>query len=213
MKLAFVPVCAGFALTLAGCAGRDTAPEPEAATPAGEPDWRTIITPADRSRLRQWRSAWVEGLGKARASGKGAEVAAEGALLDPDAAAAWRAPPSGDYHCRVIKIGGKSQGMLDYVAYPAFTCRLRQEDSLMSFAKLTGSQRPIGMILPYAENRMLFLGTLQLGDESRALQYGRDRERDMVGLLERVDERRWRLVFPYPRFESTVDILELIPKS
>ena len=28
---------------------------------------------------------------------------------------------------------------------------------------------------------------------------------------ERVGERRWRLVFPYPHFESMVDVLELIP--
>ena len=27
---------------------------------------------------------------------------------------------------------------------------------------------------------MIFLGTLQLGDETRALRYGRDRERDMA---------------------------------
>jgi hypothetical protein len=58
---------------------------------------------------------------------------------------------------------------------------------------------------------MVFLGTLQLGDEQRALQYGRDRERDMAGVVERIGERRWRLVLPYPHFESTIDIVELVP--
>jgi hypothetical protein len=60
---------------------------------------------------------------------------------------------------------------------------------------------------------MVFLGTLQLGDETRSLEYGHDRDRDVAGFLERVGERRWRLVLPYPAFESTTDIIELIPKS
>ncbi len=81
----------------------------------------------------------------------------------------------------------------------------------MRFAKLTGSQRALGRFLPHAGQRMIFLGTLQLGDERRALRYGRDRERDMAGVVERIGERRWRLVLPYPHFESTIDIVELIP--
>jgi hypothetical protein len=82
----------------------------------------------------------------------------------------------------------------------------------MSFAKMSGSQRPIGHFLPFAgQQRMVFLGTLQLGDEARALEYGRDRERDMAGVVERIGENRWRLVLPYPHFESTIDVLELVP--
>jgi hypothetical protein len=33
----------------------------------------------------------------------------------------------------------------------------------------------------------------------------------MAGVVERIGERRWRLVLPYPAFESTIDIVELIP--
>ena len=40
---------------------------------------------------------------------------------------------------------------------------------------------------------MVFLGTMMLGDETRALDYGRDPVRDVAGLLERVGPRRWRL--------------------
>jgi hypothetical protein len=103
--------------------------------------------------------------------------------------------------------------MLDYVAYPAFDCRVRIEGGLMSFAKLSGSQRPLGLFLPDTARRMVFLGTLQLGDERRALEYGRDRERDMAAVVERVGERRWRVVFPFPHFESMVDIIELVPAT
>jgi hypothetical protein len=32
-----------------------------------------------------------------------------------------------------------------------------------------------------------------------------------VGLFERVGPQRWRLVMPYPRWESTIDVMELVP--
>jgi len=201
-------------LLLAGCAaGGGDAPPAAAEAPAASPDWRTIATDHDRGRLRSWRSAFVAGLRKADAAGHGAALGKEGALLQPDSAVDWKDPPSGDYRCRVIKVGAKSKGLLDYVSYPAFNCRIRTENGLMSFAKMTGSQRPIGLLLPYVGQRMVFLGTLQLGDENRALQYGRDRERDMAGVIERIGDNRWRLLFPYPHFESTIDVLELVPRS
>ncbi len=210
MRLACLPLCAAVAL-LCGCgSGSGGNKVAEAAAP---PDWRSIATPGDRHRLREWRTAWVEALGMARAAGHGATLAQEGTLLQPDAALAWEDPPPGFYRCRTIKVGGQSEAMLDYIAYPWFDCRIRMENGLMSFTKLSGSQRPIGLLLPYVGQRMVFLGTLQLGDESRPLQYGRDTERDMAGVIERIGEAKWRLVFPYPHFESTIDILELVPKS
>ena len=173
--------------------------------------WRDVATERDRLRLREWRTAWVEALRDARAAGHTAEIDGEGLLLHPDAALLQPAPPVGDYRCRVIKVGGQGN-LLDYVAYPAFRCRIRPErDGRLSFVKLTGSQRPIGFIYPDATRRMIFLGTLQLGDERRSLRYGTDAERDMAGIVERIGDRRWRVVFPRPTFESIVDVLELVP--
>jgi hypothetical protein len=197
-------------LALPGCASNKSDPQPLRSGPI---NWRDLASEGDRKRLRDWRTAWVEALRKAQANGHGAAVAREGALLQPDAALTWQAPPSTDYDCRVIQIGAKSAGLLDYIAYPAFACRIRAENGITSFAKLTGSQRPIGHLLPDAGNRMMFLGTLQLGDERRSLRYGEDRERDMAGFIERIGENRWRLVLPYPHFESTIDVIELIPRS
>lgn len=208
MKLACFPLLC--VVALAGCASRE-GKEARIAEAPSPPDWRSIATEHDRGRLREWRTAWMSGLRKAQAAGYSGAIAREGVLLQPDAAMEWLPPPPGDYRCRTLKIGAKSSGMLDYVSYPAFDCRIRQEDGFISFAKMSGSQRPLGLILPTAGNRMIFLGTLQLGDERRPLEYGRDRERDMAGLLERIGERRWRLVLPYPHFESTIDILELVP--
>lgn len=209
MKSGLRPILA-LLMALGACsAGRDSAPM----TPQAPPDWRSVVTDHDRGRLHGWRDAWTRALAKARAAGHGPVVDREGKLLQPDAALSWREPPAGDYRCRVIKIGAKSEGMLDYIAYPRFACRIQREAGLLSFAKLTGSQRPIGLLFPHAPDRMVFLGTLQLGDEQRALQYGTDRERDMAGLLERVGDNRWRLVFPFPHFESTLDVIELVPAA
>lgn len=184
-----------------------------AATPAVA-NWHNVATSSDRERLRNWRDAWTEGLEAARA-GNAAEIAAEGVLLDPDAALAAVAPPPGDYRCRTLKIGTRTGGPLKYVPYPAFKCRIEPAgpERTMGFTKLTGSQRPMGRLFPDRERRMVFLGTIQLGDEQGIMRYGRDTDRDMVALLERIGDRRWRLVFPYPHFESVVDVIELIPAS
>ena len=212
MNLAYLPLCA--AVALAGCASRDRGAVPQGTQAVvAAPDWRSIATDHDRQRIRQWRTAWMQGVQKAQGSGHGAAIAREGVLLQPDAALAWAPPPAGYYQCRMIKVGAKSRDMLDYVAYPPFSCRIREENGVMSFAKLNGSQRPLGLLLPTSGNRMVFLGTLQLGDEVRALEYGRDQERDMAGMIERIGEQRWRLVLPYPHFESTIDILELVPRG
>lgn len=206
MRLALIPLAL---LTLPGCAELQPA---GAVIAKPQRDWRLIATADDRLRLRDWRGAFVDGLAAARASGHGAEIAREGALLNPDAGIAEAAIPNGMYRCRVIKVGAKSPGLLDYVSYPAFSCRVRQERDLQGFAKLTGSQRQVGLIFPGDGLRQVFLGTLVLGDEPRAMQYGRDRDRDVAGWVERIAPRRWRLVMPRPHFESQIDILELVPE-
>lgn len=197
-------------LLLPACAGGGAGPA--AAVPAAA-GWRSITTEHDLDRARKWRTAWVRAVAKARAGGHSAEIDREGVLLEPDVAQRGVAPPAGDYRCRVTKVGGQSEGLLDYVAYPYFDCRISAGAGPMDFVKLTGSQRPVGRLFPDGDRRMVFLGTLQLGDERGVLRYGHDRQRDMIGLLERIGERRWRLAFPYPAFESTLDVLELVPKE
>ena len=82
---------------------------------------------------------------------------------------------------------------------------------MQGFAKLTGSQRQVGLIFPGDAMRQVFLGTLVLGDEARAMQYGRDPERDVAGFVERIGPNRWRLIMPRPHFESQIDVMELVP--
>lgn len=201
-----LPLLAAFAVSCAG--------EPElVAEPAFAPaaDWRATATEDDRRRLREWRDAWTEALAEARAAGYGARLAAAETLLDPDAALLEPAPPTGNYRCRTVKLGTKGEVGLAYVDYPWFRCRVLEEGGSLRLVKVSGSQRPIGQLFAAGPRRMVFLGTLQLGDETLALQYGRDRERNLAGILHRIGERRWRLAFPYPHFESKLDVIELVP--
>jgi hypothetical protein len=194
-------------LLLAACGGGER-PAPVGSSTAS---WRSLATDADRTRVRTWRDAWLQALAKVSAPGDRAKLLGEGALLQPDAALADPAPPPGDYRCRVVKLGAAGAASVNYMAYPAFTCRITLEGGGVSLAKLNGSQRQAGRLFPDDGSRMVFLGTMTLGDERRALEYGRDPERDVAGLFERIGTRRWRLVMPYPHWESTIDVLELVP--
>jgi hypothetical protein len=174
-------------------------------------DWRVVATKDDRTRLGHWRDTWTEALTQANRS-NAAAITAGGALFEPDTALPNAQPPVGDYACRTFKLGRNPRGgTLDFVDYPAFRCRISESDGRLRFTKLTGSQRPAGNIFADNGRRMIFLGTLMLGDETRALRYSRDEERDMIGIIERVGDHRWRLVFPRPHYESLLDVIELTP--
>lgn len=191
-----------------GCSRSVPAPATTSSVPT---DWRKVATPADRARLGGWRTAWVEALDSARAGGNAQAIGAQGALFRIDHALARPLPPAGDYRCRVFKLGRKAASGPVFTAYPAFTCRIDREGAVASFYKSAGSQRPVGLLFRSDTARGVFLGTMMLGDETRAIDYGRDATRDMAGLIERIGERRWRVVLPYPRFESLLDVVELVP--
>ena len=117
------------------------------------------------------------------------------------------------YRCRVIKLGAKSAGNLDYVAYPGFTCQSAPSASSSgSTSSAARNAMPASSFLAMPI-REVFLGTLVLGDENRALQYGQDETRDVAGYVERIGPARWRLVMPQPHFEFQLDVMELVPMT
>ena len=193
---------------MAGCS---TFEQPTRMVAQSTRDWRRVATESDRERLRGWRAAFAEALAAAQRSGHGDEIAREGALLQPDAALGGGPIPNGEYRCRVIKLGAKSEGLLDYIAYPAFQCRVSASEPVRKLRKLTGSQRQVGLVFPGDAIRQVFLGTLALGDEQGALQYGQDETRNVAGFIEHIGPNRWRLIMPRPHFESVMDVMELVP--
>jgi hypothetical protein len=202
------------AAALLGCSSCNVLEQPSGLIPRWTTAWKEVATGDDRQRLADWRTNFVSALDAARKSGHAADVAREGVLLEPDAALGPPGLPDGIYRCRVIKLGAKTDsGGLPYVSYPPFTCRVKPDRSLRRFNKLDGSQRYVGLIFPGDPIRQVFLGTLVLGDETRALQYGQDQLRDVAGYVERIGPNRWRILMPKPHFESQFDVMELTPPA
>ena len=195
------------AALLAGCGGHHLA---VGGAPPQRP-WREVATADDRKRLRDWRISWVAAVNKARQSGHGSEIDREGTLLQPDIGLTDPVPPVGEYRCRTLKIGAKTPGLSDYASYPGALCRIGLREERLRFTKLDGVQRPVGTLYPDDGQRAVFLGTMVLGDEHKALGYSNDRDRDMAGFVQRIGERTWRIAFPAPHWESTLDVIELTP--
>lgn len=202
-----LPIAIALAPALAGCSVYREATSSSLATNVR---WQSVATSDDRDRMRDWRKAWDEALPLARKLDPKA-IAADPLLFDPDRALSDPAIPQGAYRCRTFKLGAKGTAVRDLTVYPAFDCRVADEGEVRSLHKLTGSQRPTGLIFPHNATRQIFLGTLVLGEETAPLRYGLDANRDMIGYVERIGAKRWRVVFPRPRFESIVDVMELVP--
>ena len=134
-------------------------------------------------------------------------------LFDPDRALPDATLPAGTYRCRVYKLGKMGSGLSDFTASPAHECVIVAEGALTSFHKMDGNQRPTGLLFTDTKARQVFLGTLVLGDEARAMQYGNDPDRDVAAFVERIGPARWRMVMPRPAFESTLDVMELVPAN
>lgn len=207
MRLAFV---LAISICLAGCNALE---QPAGIISRYTTAYKQVISESDRVRLRDWRKSFENALTAAQKAGHASEITREGALLDPDAAIAKPVIPNGMYRCRVIKLGAKDPGNLDYISYPGFSCRVKPERALQRLGKLSGPQRYVGVIFPDDAIHNVFLGTLVLADERRALQYGQDEQRDVAGYVERIGPNRWRLIMPAPHFESQIDVMELVPQG
>src|SRR3546814_3040167 len=97
------------------------------------------------------------------------------------------------------------------MAYKGFACHVEAEEGRLGIVKQTGSQRPSGRIWPERDDRQIFLGAMELGDEKEPPAYGDDPDRDLAGYVERVGAFQWRIVIPDPGKESRLDVFELVP--
>lgn len=199
---------------LLACSSCSVIEQPSGLIPRWTTAWKQVATEDDRQRLVDWRTTFVNALDAAAKAGHSAEIAREGTLLDPDAQLLAAGIPNGIYRCRVIKIGTKpdTSGPV-YLDGPPGLCRVKQNRDLQRFNKFGGQQRYVGLIFPSDSVREVFLGTLVLGDETRALQYGQDQLRDVAGFVEHIGPQRWRIVLPKPHFDSQLDVIELVPAS
>ena len=173
--------------------------------------WMPIATAEDESRIARIGLAWQSALADARQRFAG-EIRREGVLLDPDAALPRPAPTPGSYNCRLIKLGKATAKAPAFERFKPFFCYVQVDEDLLTIVKQTGSQRPAGRLWEDDRHeRLIFLGSLGLGDEQQPLAYGDNPKRDMAGVLERIAPFRWRLVIPWPQSTSKLDVFELTP--
>ena len=206
------------ALLMAGCATTPPPPPPPPPPEEGatvQLDWQAAIQEYDRDRLARLDDAWVTALNQAMRDGHEAKLRSLGNLADMDTGMRDPLPPEGDYRCRTIKLGARQGGPgLSYVAYGWFNCKVeRTSRGALKLTKTTGSQRQTGLVFPDSDRRGVFLGAMALGDEPPARAYGLNRDRDVVGVIERIGPARWRLAQPWPRYESNLDLLEMVPAN
>ncbi|HYC99117.1 DUF4893 domain-containing protein [Brevundimonas sp.] len=187
---------------------------PSAGQQGGSGDWREIARAADASALGRLDEAWRLARAEAEEAGFAEQVEALGPLVDPNAGQAGRLQPApGAYRCRTIKLGSKGPGGLGYVAYPWFRCMVElTPGGDLILTKATGSQRSRGLLYPDTDRRLVFIGAQAWGSgETGYPTYGQTRERDQIGVFERIGPERWRLVIPWPKQEAKLEILELVP--
>ncbi len=192
------------------------APTPDAPPADGEQggtaDWRKVVSAADAANLGRLDQAWRLGRAEAEDAGFAAQVEALGPLVDPNAGQTGRLqPPPGAYRCRAVKLGSNRPGGLGYLEYPFFRCTIElTPGGDLILTKTTGSQRTRGLLYPDTDRRLIFVGAQALADETGYPAYGDQSIRDQVGVFERIGPNRWRLVLPWPKVDSKLEILELV---
>jgi len=186
--------------------------KPRATVSVGEPVkadlWQGIASAADQQRLANVSGAWAAGLADARKGGFATALRDDAELVKSNAALARPAPTPGSYRCRLVKLGGKPA----FEKFKPFFCYVEVDGNLLTIVKQTGSQRPAGRLWEDDNpTRLIFLGSLALGDEETPLAYGDNPKRDMAGILERTGPFRWRLVIQWPQDGSKLHAYELTP--
>ena len=201
---------------LAGCAVKPTLPPGvhptvEVGPPLKSEAWKGVATVEDKDRIARLGLAWQQALAEAKKSNAG-DVSREGKLLLPRSALPRPDPTPGSYNCRLIALGKATAKGKAFESFKPFFCYVQVEDDQLTIVKQTGSQRPVGRLWEDDDpNRMIFLGSLALGDEETPLAYGDNPRRNMAGVFERIAPFRWRLVIPWPQSDTKLQVFELTP--
>ncbi|MEO7411061.1 MAG: DUF4893 domain-containing protein [Sphingomicrobium sp.] len=197
-------------LAVSGCAPVKEVPRPvvTVAPPSRADVWKGIASSTDQQRLANVTGAWAAGLADARKGSFTTGLRDDAELLKSNAALARPTPTPGSYSCRLVKLGGKPA----FEKFKPFFCYVEVDGNLLTIVKQTGSQRPAGRLWEDDNpTRLIFLGSLALGDEEAPLAYGDNPKRDMAGIFERTGPFRWRLVIPWPQDGSKLHAYELTP--
>ena len=198
-------------LLLAGCGHT---PKTVSAAVRAKP-WQTVIYAADRKRLATLYGAWTRSLADVQKAGQMPLLTALGDLAVPAAAHVAPLPAPGAYRCRSVKLGNRDDGTIRTATPPVIIapyqpCSITASSGLLYFDQGTGGQRIAGKLYPDG-NRLVFLGSMALAGESGSMAYGADSDRDQVGVLRAIGDRRWRLELPWPMWQANLQVIEIVP--
>jgi len=163
-----------------------------------------LLTASDSQRLEGYGPTRQEALQEAR-GGAPADLAILDGILAKPLLSFSDFDLTGDWRCRTIKAGGIS----DLTVYGWFKCRVSDDGSGLWLEKVTGSQRTSGRFFDDGDKRLIYLGAGSVNDDP-VPAYGAGPESDQVGYAFRTGPKEWRIEYPAPRYESKLDILELV---
>ena len=178
---------------------------------AANAGWQEQASRFDAQRLSRLDESRAKGLDEASRGAPAADLAAIHSVLGAEAVDASSSPLGGIWRCRTIKLGGITPD----VVYGWFRCRISLKGGAPYFEKLTGSQRTSGFLYPQGGG-FVYLGASYVTGEKPHRYSGNGAQAgasatpdDQIGLLSRLSDSRARLELPYPRLESTFDVIEL----
>ncbi len=203
------PLAALLLLALAGCTKSDEL-QPYAVVRRADV-WQAVIKDSDRSRLARLSDAWEQARADIAAANADADLAALGVVGDPAAASPGPLPVAGRYRCRIIRLGWR-QGA-DRLVPPVQAgewapCTMTADGIVLRLETAPAAQQFTGTLYPDVD-RLVFLGSVRLGDDMGRLRYGEDRDRDQLGVLTALGDGHWRLALPWPRWSARLILIEI----
>jgi hypothetical protein len=182
---------------------------------AANAGWQEQASRFDAQRLSRLDESRAKGLDEASRGAPAADLAVIHSVLDAPAVEASSSALEGNWRCRTIKLGGITPD----VVYGWFRCRVSLKGGAPYFEKLTGSQRTSGFLYPQGGG-FVYLGASYVtayGPPEKPPHYSGTGAAagapatpdDQIGLLSLLADGRARLELPYPRLESTFDVIEL----
>ena len=195
---------------LAAAAACQKVPPPASAAPKVVIEeveaWRSVASARDSAAIDGLTGRWSQALAASRAANMTRRIAAEGDLLDPEARLAWAAPAPGSYRCRYLRPGGRK-----WVSSAQGFCYIGVEGGQLSLATELRGFRIAGYLWELkGGDQLVFLGGIVPAGAKTSAAYGENPSRDMVGLVERIGEFRYRLTVPELPPGTGLTVVELV---
>jgi hypothetical protein len=163
-----------------------------------------ILTQFDKDRLANFNKTRSEALSEGLRGAPADVEILTSALSGKPMTIASGFDMTGNWKCRVIKVGGT----LPLTPYGWFKCKVSNDRAGWFLEKVSGSQRLTGRFYTASDTRLVFLGAGHVNNDPPR-KYGDDTKEDQVAVVTRLGENKVLLEFPAPHYESKLDILLL----